>query len=158
MRVTKKMLVKIVRVGGWAPLLVFVTHEIIANVFNAYAWWPDIDVPMHFLGGLAIAFFFSGCFRALPRQDVPERRLAVLELLLIGSLTATAAVFWEFTEFTMDQFLGTNVQVSLANTMQDLALGITGGIVFITVRAMKLRAGTQALKELTLDWVRGGTV
>lgn len=155
---TIKMLVKTFKVGGWAPLSVFITHEVIANVFNAYAWWPDIDVPMHFLGGLAIAFFFSGCFRTLPRQDVPAGRLAVLELLLIGSLTATAAVFWEFTEFTMDQLLGTNVQVSLTNTMKDLAMGISGAILFVLIRAVKLHSGIEAVRELTLDWVRGGTI
>lgn len=155
MRVIVKMLVKILRVGGWAPMLVFVTHEVIANVFDAYAWWPDIDVPMHFLGGFAIAFFISGCFQTLPRQVVPERRLAMLELLLIGSLTATAAVFWEFTEFTMDQLGGTNIQVSLVNTMKDLAMGISGAMVFIGIRASKLHSGVDAVRDLALDWVRG---
>jgi hypothetical protein len=148
---------KLLTVGGWAPLLVFATHVFIDRVLNAYDWWPSIDIPMHFSGGLAIAFFISRCFQTLPRQDVPKSRLVILELLLAGSLTATAAVFWEFAEFTLDQLAGTNVQVNLANTMKDMAMGIMGAIVYISIRASQLRAGANEIKELTLDWVRGQT-
>ncbi|MBN1878222.1 MAG: hypothetical protein JXA33_28645 [Anaerolineae bacterium] len=146
---------KVVKVGGWAPLLVFATHLFIDRVLNAYEWWPPIDSPMHFSGGLAIAFFVSRCFQTLPRQDVPKGRLAILELLLVGSLTATTAVLWEFAEFSLDQLFGTNVQVSLANTMKDMALGIFGAVVLVGVRAAQLRAGADEIKELALDWVRG---
>lgn len=146
---------KILAVGGWAPLLIFATHMFIDRVLNAYEWWPTIDIPMHFGGGIAIAFFISKCFQVLPRQPVPKSRLSILELMLVGSLTATAAVFWEFAEFTIDHIYGTNVQVSLANTIQDMAMGISGAIVVIIVRAMQLRAGATELKEITLDWVRG---
>lgn len=147
---------KIVEVGGWAPLLVFATHLFIGRVLNAYAWWPPIDIPMHLSGGIAIAFFISRCFQVLPRQPVPHSRLSILELLLVGSLTATVAVFWEFAEFTLDQIYGTKIQVSLANTMRDLAMGISGAILVMMVRALQLRAGAKDLKEITLEWVRGG--
>ena len=146
---------KVLKVGGWAPLLVFATHMFMSHALNAYDWWPSIDVPMHFSGGLAIAFFVSRCFQTLPRQDVPQGRLAILELLLIGSLTATVAVFWEFAEFSLDQVFGTNVQVNLANTMKDMALGILGAIMLIGMRVVQLRVGANEFKELALDWVRG---
>jgi hypothetical protein len=146
---------KVLKIGGWAPLLVFTTHVFIDRVLNAYDWWPPIDIPMHFSGGLAIAFFISRCFQTLPRQAVPKSRLVVLELLLAGSLTATVAVFWEFAEFSLDQIFGTNVQVSLANTMKDMAMGISGALVFIMVRAAQLHAGAAEFKEITRDWVRG---
>ncbi len=127
----------------------------IDRVLNAYEWWPTIDIPMHFGGGVAIAFFISRCFQVLPRQPVPKSRLSILELILIGSLTATAAVFWEFAEFTIDQIYGTNVQVSLINTIQDMAMGISGAIAVIVIRAFQLHTGVAELKEITLDWVRG---
>ena len=149
---------KVLKVGGWAPLLVFATHVFIDRVLNAYELWPPIDIPMHFSGGLAIAFFISRCFQTLPREAVQRSRLVVLDLLLVGSLTATAAVFWEFAEFSLDQVFGTNVQVSLANTMKDMAMGISGAIVFILIRARQLRAGATELKELTVDWFRGQAV
>ncbi|MEI6150217.1 MAG: hypothetical protein WCS01_14045 [bacterium] len=146
---------KVLKVGGWAPLLVFSTHMFIDRVLNAYKWWPPVDIPMHISGGLAIAFCISRCFQTLPRQAAPNGRCAILELLLTGSLTATATILWEFAEFSLDQLKGTNIQISLANTMQDLAMGILGAIIVISIRAAQLRAGTNDLKELVLDWIQG---
>jgi len=144
---------RIWQVGGWAPIVVFTTHVVLSRVLGAYQIWPHADIPMHFVGGVAMAFFISGCFQALPRQDVRRSRIVVLELLLVGSLTATSAVFWEFAEFAVDQSLGTNTQVSLANTMQDMALGIGGAGSFILLRARQLRAGLAEVTELTRDWI-----
>ena len=154
----KKMITlawKIIRAGAWLPVLVFGTHILMARVFHIYTAWPDVDIVMHFGGGFAIAFFVSGCFRALPRGEVNRSRIVLLELLLIGSLTTTSAVFWEFREFANDLWFGTNSQVSLANTMQDLAVGIMGSGLFILGRAWQLRAGFREIRELTFDWVRG---
>jgi hypothetical protein len=79
----------------------------------------------------------------------------VLELILIGSLTASAALCWEFAEFAIDQLLGTNVQVSLENTMIDLAMGMLGGMLLILIRARQLQVGANDLREITFDWIRG---
>jgi len=141
MNKTITLIWKIIRAGAWMPAAIFGTHILMSRVFHTYAAWPDVDIIMHFAGGFAIAFFVSGCFRALPRGEVKRSRVVLLELLLIGSLTATIAVFWEFREFTNDQIFGTNSQISLANTMQDLAVGILGSGLFILVRAWQLRAG-----------------
>jgi hypothetical protein len=141
--------------GGWFPLLVFTTHQIFSHVLHLYNCYPPTDIPVHFLGGLSIAFFVSRCFQLLPRQPVSRSRVVVLELILIGSLTASAAVCWEFAEFTKDRLLGTNVQVSLENTMIDLAMGVLGAMLFMLIRARQLRVGTSELREITFDWVRG---
>ena len=110
---------------------------------------------MHFAGGLSIAFFVSQCFRALPREIVRSSRIVVLELILAVSLTATAAMVWEFAEFTLDRVAGSNVQVSLPNTIQDMALGLLGAIVFSALRTRQLRAGRRELQEVTADWMAG---
>lgn len=146
---------KIFRVGGWAPFTVFALHVLLGKGFHVYDIWPPIDVPMHFAGGFAFAFFVSRCFQELPRGMVQRSRSVVLELLLIGSLTATAAVFWEFAEFSADQMFGSNIQVSLQNTMKDLAMGVLGSMAFIAVRARQLRVGSIELREITKDWVEG---
>ena len=147
---------KIWSVGGWAPVLVFSIHLFLSRVLHAYDNWPPSDIPMHFAGGVAIAFFISKCFQTLPREGSKRSRVVVLELILVGSLAATAAVFWEFTEFSVDQIFGTNIQRSLANTMQDMALGISGAAVYILLRARQLRAGTGEIAEVTLDWLGVG--
>ena len=150
-----KICLKIFRVGGWAPFTVFVIHVISGKVFNLYELWPEYDVPMHFAGGFAFAFFVSRLFQELPRGMVQRSRSVVLELLLIGSFTVTAAVFWEFFEFTLDQILKCNIQVSLQNTMKDLAMGLLGSIIFIAIRARQLRVGSSELRKITKDWVDG---
>ena len=144
---------KVWAVGGWAPILVFGTHVFLSRALHAYEIWPPIDIPMHFMGGLAVAFFISRCFQVLPRGEIRKSRTDLLELVLIGSLTAPAAVFWEFAEFGVDQFFGTNIQVSLANTMQDMALGIGGASLFIVFRARRLRTGRAEVAELAQDWI-----
>ena len=146
---------RIFALGGWAPLVVFFVHVFASRVLGAYTLWPNTDIPMHFAGGVAMAFFLSQCFRALPREVVRSRRLVILELILIGSLTATAAVFWEFAEFTYDRAFGTNIPVSLANTMQDMAMGIAGALTFMVRRARQLRAGRREVREVAGDWMRG---
>lgn len=147
---------KILRIGGWVPLLVFTTHLFLSGIVRVYDIWPPFDIPMHFAGGLAIAFFISRCFQTLPREgSVRRSRIVLLELLLIGSLTATAAVGWEFMEFTGDQLLGSNVQIGLANTMQDMAMGILGAAAVMVVRSRQLHVGSNELREITGDWVRG---
>ena len=153
MHYVTKVIQKIWNSGGWAPLTVFIAHEILSHVFNAYEAWPQLDIPFHFGGGLAMAFFISRCFQGLPREQMNRSRTVLLELILVGSLTATAAVFWEFGEFGADQLFGTNIQVSLANTMQDVALGLAGAVSFIVFRARQLRAGRAEVIELTLDWL-----
>lgn len=141
--------------GGWLPLLVFTVHAFLSQVLDLYELWPPTDIPMHFSGGVAIAVFISRSFQLLPRPAAKRSRVVLLELLLIGSLTATAAVFWEFAEFSVDQILGTNVQLGLANTMKDLAMGILGAILIILIRVRQLRIGKSELQEVTFDWVHG---
>jgi len=126
----------------------------VSRVFNGYRLWPSTDIPMHFAGGMAIAYFISRSFRRLPRESVARSRVVVLELLLIGSLTATAAVLWEFAEFAVDQVFASNVQVSLANTMRDLATGLSGGALCILVRSRRLRVGLREFRDLTGDWLQ----
>lgn len=146
---------KIFVVGGWAPLLVFFVHVVLSRGLHAYDAWPPTDRPMHFAGGVAMAFFISRCFQALPREAVRHSRVSLLELILAGSLTATAAVLWEFAEFSCDQVFGTNIQVGLANTMQDLALGLAGAATFVAVRARRLGTGPAVLQEVANEWMNG---
>ena len=146
---------KIFKVGGWAPFTVFALHVLLGKGFHAYDIWPPIDIPMHLAGGFAFAFFVSRLFQELPRGMVQRSRSVVLELLLIGSLTATAAVFWEFFEFTLDQLFNSNIQISLQNTMKDLAMGVIGSIAFIAIRSRQLRVGSSELREITRDWIDG---
>jgi len=153
MKYLLNMSLKLLKVG-WAPLLAFFTHLFLSRVLNVYVIWPSADVPMHFIGGVTIGFFISQCFRFLPRESIRRSRVVILELLLIGSLTVSAAVFWEFAEFGYDRIFGTNIQISLANTVQDMALGTLGAFVVMLVRCKQLRVGFSEVREIAYDWIR----
>ncbi|MGE5072913.1 MAG: hypothetical protein ACM3MF_05750 [Anaerolineae bacterium] len=146
---------KMLRVGGWAPLLVLLIYTFLNRALHAYLRWPWLDIPTHFSGGLAIGFLVSRCFQGMPRQGAVRSRVVLLELVLVVTITATAAVFWEFAEFAVDQVYGTNLQVSLANTMRDLAMGMLGATVIALVRARQLSLSFGDLLEVTADWARG---
>ena len=43
----------------WPPMLVFLLHVCLFRIWNAYFFLPWIDIPMHFLGGLSMAYSLS---------------------------------------------------------------------------------------------------
>jgi hypothetical protein len=117
------------RIGSFFafPIFVFSAHLIVARGLHLYRIFPNIDIPFHYIGGLSIAYASSQVLAYLEAQKIISTLNKMIFLALILSLTATAAVFWEFLEFTLDQFLATHLQPSLANTMQDQFLGVLGG-------------------------------
>ena len=77
--------------------------------------------------------------------------MVVLELVLIFSLTAVAAVLWEIGEYATDQLFDTTVQVGLLDTMEDLVAGMAGASVMVLVRFWQLKAGLNDFRELFKD-------
>jgi len=106
------------------PGIVFLTHLIASKVLNLYAIFPNLDIPVHYVGGLSIAYVATQILSDLEQEKISVSLNKIIFLLLTISLTATAAVFWEFAEFLGDRLMDTNIQISLANTMQDQFLGI----------------------------------
>lgn len=125
--------VGILRRYGWAPAGVFLLHLFVSRVVDGYVRFPQLDIPMHFFGGVAIAYFFSGCFAALPKGAVEPAWRPFLHVVLVISMTATAAVLWEFAEFLSDALLGTHSQIDLDDTLSDMAMGITGGVTYALI-------------------------
>lgn len=102
-----------------------------------YRLFPPIDIPMHYLGGLSMAFscFFALAF--LQQHKVISPLDKVIEWVLVFTIIATIAIFWEFSEFSIDQLLGTHVQISLQNTMQDLLMGMLGAASLVAYKMIK---------------------
>lgn len=116
---------------GWLPFAVFLAHECCSHVVDGYARWPAIDIPLHFLGGFAIAAFAGGALRIFAGRGLVRPPDPILRILLLFALACTAAVFWEFAEWTADRFFGTHCQLSLADTLLDLFMGMLGGLAFL---------------------------
>jgi hypothetical protein len=121
------------------PAGVFLAHLIAAPILDLYRIFPNLDIPFHYMGGLSIAYTATRILSYLEKEKTIPALNTVVFLILILSLTATTAVFWEFAEFIGDKLLATNIQVSLANTMQDQFMGILGGATWAFIYYKKNR-------------------
>jgi hypothetical protein len=104
---------------GWAPFSVVIFHVILAE----FGLTHRFDHLLHFLGGVAIAYF---CFRLLALLSFLPPSHGWLIYLMAFAASCTAALFWEFAEFASDVFLRTSVQQGLRETMLDLIFGVLG--------------------------------
>jgi hypothetical protein len=123
-----------------APFAVLILH-IIATVFGWYEtyWW--FDIPMHFMGGVAIGFSSYYLLKDFSDRDRLMVGWQPLQILILISITALAAVSWEFFEFSLDRYVDTTMQPSILDTMKDLGMGIAGGglssFIIYTVQKIK---------------------
>jgi hypothetical protein len=133
--------------SGWAPIGVFSLHVVMARVFNAYATFPGIDIPMHFMGGIVIAFFFHRASMNGSQFGLLGPFHPTTHFLLVFFATCSATVFWEFAEFINDRYFGGHAQAGLIDTLRDMVMGISGGGIFLLgmfsrlVRHRSIRTG-----------------
>ena len=113
------------------PAFVLLAHAVASLGLHLYAIFPNLDIPFHFMGGFSIAYTISKTVAYMEQKKLIGVISRAMLLITIFSLTATATVFWEFAEFISDRLFTMNVQVSLANTMQDQFMGILGGTIWI---------------------------
>lgn len=131
MRDAATLLLLLFRRGGWLPAVVVAVHFYLARVLKIYGPHPWLDMPMHFVGGIAIAFFIDRSIDVFVTRGSLRPSDGATKDLLVVSLTATAAMFWEFFEFLSDRLGWSRAQTALDDTMLDMALGLGGGIVFV---------------------------
>lgn len=117
------------------PVFVFLIHLILAKITNYYGKYPWVDMPMHFLGGVAIAYGFNVLFGEQPFARGEARLFYLLSLFAFAVMMA---VFWEFGEFTQDLLRNSNSQVGLRNTMRDLFFGMAGAGSFTILLFLKV--------------------
>ncbi len=119
--------------AGWAPASVFLLQVFITYVLNWDTLFPQVDIPMHFIGGVAMAYFLWSCFAALPERAIEVSLRPLAAAVFVISLTAATAMLWEFAEFTFDALFGTRMQGGLEDTLLDMALGVFGGITYVLI-------------------------
>lgn len=113
-----------------APLVVFLFHTSLILIFRIYTIWLWFDIPMHFLGGLAIgisALFILKIYAPKNKFPLP---FWTTTIFILGLVTI-AAVWWEFAEYFGDYFFQTKMQESLRDTMGDLFFGTLGGLTMV---------------------------
>ena len=127
MKTNKKLLAELLGIFS-LPLLILIIH-LPLWIYDIYhlIWW--IDIPMHFLGGLFIGRSYFLLIRLLQREGHIGNMHRFVHFVFVVSLVSLTAVAWESQEFILDINDNAMRQPSLANTIQDLILGILGGAV-----------------------------
>lgn len=110
------------------PLLAILALHALFIKNNTYSI-DHVDSLMHFAGGIALGIQVAGLLSfAVRRQWCPSPG-SLLDAVLIISLVTSGAVAWEFYEWLSDHFLGTLLQLTVDDTIKDLAFGVAGGAV-----------------------------
>jgi hypothetical protein len=136
------------REGAWAPALVFGIHILASRVYGWYGPYPDLDIPMHFAGGVAIAWFIHRAAVNAARARWLAPFHGVTHVVLVLALAASSTVVWEFAEFLSDRYLGTHAQGGLLDTLLDMALGCAGGVALVLWLTWRARARSVSLEHI----------
>jgi len=135
-----RSVVREVSIGAaWFPIIVFTIHVVVAKGFDAYRWFPPLDIPMHVIGGVAIAYFVWCTVAVAERHNVITTIDDALRIVLVLALVTTATVFWEFAEWISDHTIGTHAQGGLDDTLFDMLCGIIGGGVYALLRVFRTK-------------------
>lgn len=120
-------IVHIPRVALWS-LLIFSFCAIIlgelGNFYEKYGWY---DALLHFISAVLIGFVAVVPLMILARKHSIPAPFKLIVLFAIFA-TCTVGVIWEIFEHLVDMYFKTNMQPSLSDTMDDLALDLSGGI------------------------------
>lgn len=119
--------------AAWAPVLVFGINMVLWLGFDVYTVFPAIDIPMHFIGGMAIAYFAFKAVQAAVHCNLIGSPNMVAVRIMSFFCACSAAVFWEFAEFAGDQYFETKFQHGLVDTILDLFLGVCGALSYLAL-------------------------
>jgi len=122
------------RGSAWAPISLYIVYRV-AKAFGAYLSYPALDIPTHFMGGVAIAYFYRSAIANSQKLvgSIPEP----IQILFAITCTGTTTILWEFLEYSSDFFFHTNMILGLEDTLKDMFLGLLGGMILV----LWLRAG-----------------
>ena len=114
------------REAAWAPLSVLIFY-LIGRTLQLFDLFPRLDMPTHFIGGVAITYFYRSAIRN--SQGIVGVIPASIQILLAFTCTGTTIILWEFYENLLDLFFGTHMVRGLEDTILDMFLGLLGALV-----------------------------
>jgi hypothetical protein len=115
------------RQAAWAPILVFLFY-LVARSLQLFVFFPPLDIPTHFMGGVAITYFYRVAIRNVQKLvgEIPFP----IPVLFAFTCTGTTTIFWEFYEYLVDFFFGTHMVRGVTDTIVDFFAGLLGALVF----------------------------
>ena len=115
------------REAAWAPLSVVAFYGI-GLALRLFKSFPFLDIPIHFMGGLVINYFYRVAIRH--SQNLVGEIPFPIQVLLGFTCAGTTTILWEFYESLADFFLGTQMVRGLEDTIVDLFVGLLGALLF----------------------------
>lgn len=105
------------------------------GLYRIFSW---LDIVLHFIGGVSIAYFFIESLRVFNKKIILRNRF--FEIIIIVSLVSFAAVGFEFFEFFINFIFkpAISFQGTLEDTMSDLFFGIFGGFLMSLFRKVNI--------------------
>lgn len=123
------------------PAILVYGINFLAIVAGVYGVWPWFDIPMHFLGGVAIAWLAYaawGMGLGFYEQRVMDSIPLLIKAIAIIGFVSFIGIAWEWHEFLLDAIHASErisfipMQPGLGDTMKDLLMDILGGVVFMS--------------------------
>ena len=121
-----KWIIATFKESAWAPLGVFGFYAF-GLAFHLFDMYPPLDIPTHFMGGVAITYFYRSAIRQ--SQGIVGDIPLPIQIIFAFTATGTTTVLWEFYENIMDRFFGFHMVRGLEDTLVDLILGLSGALV-----------------------------
>jgi len=118
-------IVDTLREAAWAPLSVLGFYAL-GLTFHLFKLFPPLDIPVHFMGGVVITYFYRVAIRQ--SQNVVGAIPVPVQILFAFTCTGTTTIFWEFYENLLDFFVGTHMVRGLQDTIVDLLVGLLGAL------------------------------
>jgi hypothetical protein len=115
-----------IRESAWAPLSVFIFY-LVGRLFHLFDLFPRLDIPTHFIGGVAITYFYRSAIRN--SQQIVGVIPSSIQTLLAFTCTGTTIILWEFYENLSDFFFDTHMVRGLEDTILDMFMGLLGALV-----------------------------
>jgi hypothetical protein len=114
------------REAAWAPVSV-VAFYLLGLALHLYDLYPPLDIPTHFMGGVAITYFYRSAIHN--SQEFLGGIPLPIQIILALTATGTTTVLWEFLENILDYFFGTQMVRGLGDTLLDMFLGLSGALI-----------------------------
>ena len=115
------------REAAWAPILVFLFYRA-AHLLQLFTLFPPLDIPTHFLGGVAMTYFYRVAIRNA--QKLVGAIPFPIQMIFAFTCAGTTTIFWEFYEYIFDFFFDTRMGRGVTDTIVDHFAGLLGALVF----------------------------
>ena len=115
-------------------IIVFSWDAFINNPFGLYGIWPNLDVPMHVLGGFVTVWSIARVFALLPKSWLPVIRPAWANYFFWLGLVAMVTIAWEIYELIFDFIHPFPTPMTVADTLGDMVNGLIGANIRLLVQ------------------------